>query len=418
MTETRWPLIVIGGGAAGFMGAITCAEASPLRLRSGQAGRRVLLLERSAQLLAKVRISGGGRCNVTTALTDPVQLVLHYPRGGRELRGPFTRFGPKETVAWFAQHGVRLKAEADGRMFPITDDSQTIVDCLLDSARAAGVEIRTQIKIESIEKRNGELEIGLKDGERLLAERVLLATGSGPQGYEWATRLGHTIIPPVPSLFTFQLAAQHLPNLAGISVPDVIARLPEAKLEQRGPLLITHWGVSGPAILKLSAWGARFLHERAYHADLRLNWLPAFSASALGAELATVKTSEARRVVVSQSPFPLPLRLWGRLAARAGLAENARWADVSKAQLAALKEELHNGAYRIEGKGAFKDEFVTCGGVSLKEVNFKTMESRVCPGLYLAGEILDIDGVTGGFNFQSAWTTGWLSQRVGERMNG
>ncbi len=401
------PLVVIGGGAAGFMGAITGAE---------HTGRPVLLLERAAQLLAKVRVSGGGRCNATTALTDPAQLSAHYPRGGRELRGPFTRFGPRETVAWFAQRGVRLKAEADGRMFPITDDSQTIVDCLLDSARAAEVEIQTQVKIEGIEKRSGGLEIALKDGGRLLAERVLLATGSGPQGYEWAARLGHSVVPPVPSLFTFQLTTHHLRGLAGVSVSDVSLRLPTAKREQRGPLLITHWGLSGPAVLKLSAWGARFLHEQNYCADLRINWLPAFSARALDAEWATAKASAARRVVVAYSPFPLPSRLWERLVSRAGIAETTRWADVSKLQWAALKEELLDGEYRIEGKGAFKEEFVTCGGVSLKEVDFKTMESRVCPGLHLAGEILDIDGVTGGFNFQSAWTTGWLAGQVLKRM--
>lgn len=397
------PLFILGGGAAGFFAAITAAEAQP--------ERKIILLEKSRQPLAKVRISGGGRCNVAHACFDVAELVRAYPRGSRELRGPFTRFGPRETVAWFAQRGVPLKTEADGRMFPTTDLSETIVDCLLSSARSAGVELRTQVEVTRIERTAAGFELTLRDGERLTGERLLLATGSNKHGYEWAQALGHTLIPPVPSLFTFQIDDPRLRDLAGVSVSDVRLQLATsgAKIESRGPLLITHWGLSGPATLKLSAWAARELYEQNYHTELLVNFFPDFTRHQLQLKLAELKTEHARRAVAAHSPLGLPQRLWERLTAAAGLAEGQRWADVTKSQLAALSAEVSQGCYAITGKGVFKDEFVTCGGVSLKEVNFKTMESRVCPGLYLAGEILDIDALTGGYNFQSAWTTGWLA---------
>jgi predicted Rossmann fold flavoprotein len=395
------PLLILGGGAAGFLAAITAAEAQP--------ARKIILLEKQRQPLAKVRISGGGRCNVTHACFDVAELVRAYPRGSRELRGPFTRFGPRETVAWFAGRGVPLKTEADGRMFPTTDLSETIVECLLKTARSAGVELRTQVEVRRIERRATGFELTLRDGGQLTGERLVLATGSNKQGYAWAQALGHTLIPPVPSLFTFQIDDPRLHDLSGVSLGDAHLGLAGTKLEARGPLLITHWGLSGPAALKLSAWAARELYEQNYHAELLINYLPNFTSHKLQLKLLDLKVAHARRVVTAHSPLGLPQRLWEKLTMAAGMVDGQRWADVTKGQLNALSLEVTQGRYAITGKGVFKEEFVTCGGVSLREVDFKTMESRLCPGLYLAGEILDIDALTGGYNFQSAWTTGWLA---------
>ncbi len=407
-------ITVIGGGAAGFFSAITCAKTYP------QA--RVTLLEAGRQLLAKVRISGGGRCNVTHACFDPGVLVQNYPRGGKALRGAFTRFQPRDTVDWFASHGVKLKTEADGRMFPITDDSETIVNCLIRAAEDAGVKIRTGDAVVSVKKLTGNtaaeggwegavfgFTIELKSGEELRCDRILLATGSNPSGFKWAKELGNTVEVPVPSLFTFNIADGRIKDLAGVSVPNAKVKLAGAKLEQSGPLLITHWGVSGPAVLKLSAWGARFLHDRHYRTSVLINWLPQYNAEVLRQQLLGVKSQLSHRLIVSSCPFPMPRRLWERLTSSIGIDDQKRWADLSNKALDRLLLELVQGEYQISGKGAFKEEFVTCGGVNLKEVDFKTMESRRCPGLFFAGEILDIDGVTGGFNFQSAWTTAWLA---------
>ena len=393
-------VVVLGGGAAGFLAAITCAEADR--------DARVLILEKSQHVLAKVRVSGGGRCNVTHACFDPATLVQHYPRGGKALRGPFTRFQPRDTMAWFEQRGVRLKTEADGRVFPVTDRSETIVACLLDAARTAGVEVRTGVHIRSVTK-PGRFRIELADADPCPADRVLLATGSSPQGHRWAAALGHTIEPPVPSLFTFAVDDARLRDLPGVSVPKATIALTGTRLEQTGPILITHWGLSGPAVLKLSAWAARELAERRYRAEVSIDWLPDLNAEQLRQRVNAVRTELARQLVGSSSPLGLPSRLWQRLADAAGIGAEQRWTSVSNRQVADLVHELSRGAFQITGKGAFKEEFVTCGGVRLDEVAFMTMESRRCPGLYFAGEILDIDGVTGGFNFQSAWTTGWLA---------
>ena len=406
-------ITVIGGGAAGFFSAITCAKTYP------QA--RVTLLEAGRQLLAKVRISGGGRCNVTHACFDPGVLVQNYPRGGKALRGAFSRFQPRDTVEWFADRGVQLKTEEDGRMFPITDDSATIVNCLIRAAEDAGVRIRTGDAVVSVKKLMGNgaedgrgdiasmFEVELKSGESFKCDRILLATGSNPSGFKWAKELGNTVELPVPSLFTFNISDSRIQDLAGVSVPNAKVKLPGAKLEQSGPLLITHWGLSGPGVLKLSAWGARFLHDRHYKTNVLINWLPQYNAEVLRQQLIGVKSQLSHRLIVSSCPFPMPRRLWERLTSSIGIDDQKRWADLSNKAIDKLLLELVQGEYQIAGKGAFKEEFVTCGGVNLKEVDFKTMESRRCPGLFFAGEILDIDGVTGGFNFQSAWTTAWLA---------
>lgn len=402
-------IVVIGGGAAGFFGAIACANVNP--------HAQVILLEASRQPLAKVRISGGGRCNVTHACFEAERLVQNYPRGGKALRGAFSRFQANDTVAWFANHGVKLKTEADGRMFPITDSSETIVDCLMNAATASGIELRIGTPVVAVNRQTETtgFEIVLKSGERLKCDRLLLATGSSLVGYKIAQELGHHIESPVPSLFTFNILDQKLRALAGISVNPVELRLPmsgKPALEQTGPLLITHWGLSGPAVLKLSAWGARVLHESRYQSKLLINWLPDLSPEQVRQKILAVKTEWARRPIALHRGVDLPHRLWQYILTSVGITTEDRWAGLSNKALSKLLGELIQGEYLIAGKGAFKEEFVTCGGVNLKEINFKTMESKLVPGLYFAGEVLDIDGVTGGFNFQSAWTTAHLAGRA------
>lgn len=393
-------VVVVGGGAAGFFSAIAAAEG----------GASVFLLERGADVLAKVRISGGGRCNVTHACFEPKRLVQHYPRGGRELLGPFHHFQPRDTMAWFQRRGVDLKVEPDGRVFPSSNQSQTILEALTNAARTAGVRVRT---------RQGDITIAGVEGHFLLsqgdeqwrADRLILATGSAPQGYRWAQQFGHTIVPPVPSLFTLTVSDPRLKGLAGVSVENADLSIEGTRLKQSGPLLITHWGLSGPSVLRLSAWGARAFQEKNYRATLHVNWLGRGTEEVQNV-LNDMRITSPRGSVSVRSAFPLPQRLWGRLVEAAGLENDRRWADLTKEESVRLGEELTHGRYSISGKSTFKDEFVTAGGVCLKGMNFSTLESRLCPGLYMAGEILDIDGVTGGFNFQSAWTTGWLAGRA------
>lgn len=401
-------IIVIGGGAAGFFAAIACAKVN----NNVRNNVRVNLLEAGTKPLAKVRISGGGRCNVTHHCFEPNQLVQNYPRGGKALRGAFSRFQPQDTVEWYESRGVKLKTEADGRMFPVTDSSATIIDCLTKEAAKLGVILHTKTPVKSLECNQQKFQIGLRNGSKLLADRVLIATGSNPLGYRWAKQLGHTIESPVPSLFTFNIQDPRLKDLAGVSVDNARLKLlatGKTKLEQTGALLITHWGISGPATLKLSAWGARFLHEHNYHSGLEINWLPQYNQETLKQELLHIKSATPKKKIITYCPLLLPKRLWQSLVNYVGINPDKIWADLSKKELNKLTIEILQGQYKITGKGVFKEEFVTCGGVSLKEINFKTMESKICPGLYFAGEVLDIDGVTGGFNFQSAWTTGWLA---------
>lgn len=392
-------IIVAGGGAAGFFAAITCAESVK--------DAEVVLLEKSPELLAKVTISGGGRCNVTHACFDPAELAQRYPRGGRELLGPFHRWQARDTVDWFESRGVKLKTEADGRMFPITDKSTTITACLIREAEKAGVKIVSHKGLSGVE-RGDVFRVSVTSGETLECDRLLIATGGNQNsnGFDVAATLGHGIELPVPSLFTFHVDDERIRGLQGLSVPDAEVSVPSMKLSQRGPVLITHWGLSGPAILKLSAWGARLLYESNYDVELNVNWRPDASLEKLSA----FKMEHARKAVAVWSPFKeIPHRLWASLTKRAGISDNVSWAAVPKQLLIALVEELTAGRYHVTEKSLFKDEFVTCGGVRLREMDFKTMESKVCKGLYFAGEILDIDGVTGGFNFQSAWTTGWIA---------
>ncbi|MBS0622874.1 MAG: NAD(P)/FAD-dependent oxidoreductase [Verrucomicrobia bacterium] len=388
--------IVIGGGAAGIFAAIRCKTQNP--------HSQVILLEKTNQLLAKVRISGGGRCNVTHACFDPKKLVQNYPRGSKELIGPFHTFQPKDTVAWFEQQGVLLKTENDGRMFPTTDSSETIIQCLMHAAAQLGVDIRKQQRIVSIQKQGHQFLIQLQD-QQISADAVLLATGSSSWGYSVAKDFGHEIVEPVPSLFTFNIPTSPLLDLQGIAVPNVIVTLKDTPLKQQGPLLITHWGFSGPAVLKLSAWAARTLHDLQYKAILLVNWLASQNQEALYQSLLQRKSENP----LQSFPPLLPSNLLQRLLASLNMDPVTPLGKLPNKALAQLAAKLHADPYAIEGKTTYKQEFVTAGGVDLKGIDFKTMESRKTPGLFFAGEILNIDGVTGGFNFQNAWTTGWLA---------
>ncbi|MGI9241176.1 MAG: NAD(P)/FAD-dependent oxidoreductase [Verrucomicrobiales bacterium] len=394
-----WDLITIGGGAAGFFGAITHAE---------NGGGPTLILEKTANLLGKVKISGGGRCNVTHACPDPKELSKNYPRGERSLIGPLHRWGVEDTIDWFTSRGVELKTEADGRMFPSTDSSQTIIDCLTRAAHQAGVDIRTRCGVKSITPGDG-FELETEAGETLQARNILLATGGTrlAAGARLAQQLGHTLEPAVPSLFTFKIRDPRLDGLSGISVAETVCKVVGSKLESSGPLLITHWGVSGPGILRLSAWGARELAATDYRFTLRVNWLPEIDVAN---ELKRLRESSGKKQVGARSPFAeIPKRLWGQLVGGAGISKEQTWARLTKLERASLEDQLIRSEFTVDGKSLNKEEFVTCGGVKLHDINLQTMESKLCPGLFFAGEVIDVDGITGGFNFQNAWTSGRIA---------
>ena len=392
-------LVVAGGGAAGFFGAITAAEFAP--------DCRILILEKSREVLGKVRISGGGRCNVTHSCFDPRELSGFYPRGARQLIGPFHRWGPTDTIDWFEQRGVPIKTEADGRMFPESDSSQSIIDCLTQTAKASGVEVRKSTGVKRVEAADdGGFEVFTADGSKIRAERVLLTLGGTRNrlGADLAEQFGHRIQTAAPSLFTFKIEDPRIEGLQGLAVADAEVSIPERKLKTRGPVLVTHWGLSGPGILKLSAWGARELNECNYRFEVRLNWTGHLRGNQILERFAQLRTASKKRVV-NDPQFGLPSRLWRRLVGEVTGDEGGTWSHLTKAHANHLAAELVEGVFAVDGKSMNKDEFVTCGGVCLDDVSFKTMESKVVPGLYFAGEILDIDGVTGGFNFQAAWTT-------------
>ena len=404
-------VVVIGGGAAGFFGAITCAGANPKL--------QVTLLEKSNKLLSKVRVSGGGRCNVTHHCFIPSVFSQHYPRGAKQLKEAFKTFGATETIAWFEERGVKLKAESDGRMFPVTDSSETIIDCLMQQARNAGIEIRTGVGVERIVPKPGadgmhQFELYLTNGQTMTADKVLISTGGNPKsgGYDWLRELGHSIQEPVPSLFTFNVPASPLKELQGISVPKALVRIAGQKLEYEGPLLITHWGYSGPAVLKLSAWGARLFHEQNYHFTALINWVPEHTEESLREHLQHYRHAHPKKVVSTNPLFGLPQRLWKALSLLADIPAETKWGELPAKNTNKLVEALLRAPFEVKGKTTFKEEFVTCGGVELSQVNMKTLESRLQPGLYFAGEVLDIDGITGGFNFQAAWTTGFLAGKA------
>lgn len=405
--EKQHPIhaLIIGGGAAGFFAAITCAEALP--------GARVVILEKGRDVLQKVKVSGGGRCNVTHACFEPGELVKNYPRGSKALLGPFHRFGPTDTVEWFGQRGVRLKTEADGRMFPVSDRSQTIMDCLTMAAEKAGVEVfcgQNAAAIAPPADFNSAWKISTQYGGEFLTANLMIAAGSSPRIWQMLEGLGHRIVPPVPSLFTFHIKDARIHGLAGVAVQNASVNIPGTKLATNGPLLITHWGMSGPAILRLSAWGARHFFEKGYQVEMRVNWLGNSAGLTVVEKLQTAKVELAKKTVKANCPFQqIPKRLWESIVLAVDISETNRWADLNKKTLQALGDELSNASFQVNGKSTFKEEFVTAGGVHLDEVDFKTFGSKVQPRLFLAGEVLDIDAVTGGFNFQAAWTGGYLA---------
>jgi predicted Rossmann fold flavoprotein len=396
--NTNYDILIIGGGAAGFFTAITIAENNPKL--------KIALLERGKSVLEKVRISGGGRCNVTHACFVPNDLVKYYPRGEKELRGPFHQFCSGDTIEWFERHGVTLKIEDDGRMFPTSDSSQTIIDCFLNAVSKLKIDVLTGQSVQSLFKGDGYWKVETHH-ETFSCQKLIMTTGSNPKVWEMLAELGHTIVEPVPSLFTFNIKDTRIKDLMGVSAFAKV-KVKGSKLEAAGPLLITHWGMSGPGILRLSAWGARELFDKKYQFLIQVNWLNDVTFEEAMDTLKNLKQEHAKKAVSKKSPFEFANRLWESLAAASGIAEEIKWADLSKQQLHNLANQLTNGEFQVNGKSTFKEEFVTAGGIDLKEINFKTMESKLFPNLYFAGEIMNVDAITGGFNFQNAWTSGFI----------
>ena len=399
-------LIVIGGGAAGFFCAVNAARLNP--------SLEVILLEKSNKLLSKVKVSGGGRCNVTHACYSIAEMIKKYPRGSAFLKKAFHHFFTTDTITWFEERGVKLKTETDGRMFPVTDDSQTIIDCLMKEANKYAVEILMNREVRELAMNNGQWTIIFKDGEQIEADYVCIASGGYPKilQYDWLKKASHTIEEPVPSLFTFNMPGNAITSLMGVVVENVNVKIVGTKLSESGPLLITHWGMSGPAILKLSAWGARQLAVCSWQFAITINWIPAFNENSLREKMQELRFKLAAQKIINRNPFALPNRLWEYLLKQSGIKEELRWADLPAAAQNKLIKHLCADEYEVKGKTTFKEEFVTAGGVQLNEIDFNTMQSKKHPGLFFAGEIINIDGVTGGFNFQNAWTTGWIAARA------
>ncbi|WP_286913661.1 NAD(P)/FAD-dependent oxidoreductase [Flavobacterium sp. UBA4197] len=396
--NSNFDVVIIGGGAAGFFTAINIAE--------NNSRLKIAILERGKEVLSKVRVSGGGRCNVTHACFIPNDLVKFYPRGERELKGPFHQFCSGDTIEWFERHGVELKIEEDGRMFPVTDSSQTIIDCFQKAVKQLGIQVLTGQSVQSLFKSNDFWKVETNQ-ETFVTSKIVMATGSNPKIWEVLKNMGHSIVEPVPSLFTFNIKDTRIKDLMGVSAFAAV-KVKGTRLSAAGPLLITHWGMSGPGILRLSAWGARELFAKNYQFVLQVNWLNDQDTEATLELLKTLKLEQAKKLVVKKSPFDFPNRLWESLAFASGILPETKWADLSKKQLNDLANQLTDGHFQVNGKSTFKEEFVTAGGIDLKEINFKTMESKVHPNLYFAGEIVNIDAITGGFNFQNAWTGSYL----------
>ena len=397
MTQ-NFDIIIVGGGAAGFFTAINIAEKNPKL--------KIAILERGKEVLSKVRVSGGGRCNVTHACFEPNELVKFYPRGEKELRGPFHQFCSGDTIEWFEKHGVELKIEEDGRMFPVSNSSQTIIDCFLKATEKLGIKVLTGQSVQSIFKKEDCWKIDTQN-ENFAAEKLVMATGSNPKIWEMLQTQGHAIVSPVPSLFTFNIKDSRIKELPGVAA-QVTVTVKDTKLESTGPLLITHWGMSGPAVLKLSAWGARILHDKNYQFTIFVNWLNDVDSEDAEKILKDLKQEHAKKAVSKKSPFDFPNRLWESLVLASEIQAETKWADLSKIQLQNLAVQLTKATFQVNGKSTFKEEFVTAGGIDLKEINFKTMESKLHENLYFAGEIVNIDAITGGFNFQNAWTSGFI----------
>jgi predicted Rossmann fold flavoprotein len=396
-------LIVIGGGAAGFFCAVNAAAMNP--------SLEVIILEKSSKVLSKVKVSGGGRCNVTHACFSIPEMIRKYPRGGNFLKKVFHRFFTSDTIKWFNDNGVVLKTEQDGRMFPVTDTSQTIIDCLIREVNKYGIQLLMNADVKTLTRREQNFELLLGDGRQLVSEFVCVASGGYPKSgmFDWLKRLGHSIAEPVPSLFTFNMPGNTIASLMGVTVEKAVVKIAGTKLEEEGPLLITHWGMSGPVILRLSAWGAIELQKRNYSFTIFVNWLPGFNENSLREKFQQLRFELAAQKIINRNPFYLPQRLWEYFIKEAGIKEETRWADLPGKEQNKLIKLLCAGEFEVKGKTTFKEEFVTAGGIQLSEVDADTMMSKLVPGLFFAGEVLNVDGITGGFNFQHAWSTGYIA---------
>lgn len=398
----HYDILILGGGAAGFFTAINTAEMLP--------NKRIAILERGKEVLTKVKVSGGGRCNVTHAEFIPSDLILKYPRGEKELLGPFHQFMTGDTMEWFESRGVPLKIEEDGRVFPTSDSSQTIIDCFLEETHRLDIDVLRGHSVKTISASPEGFTVSTSNGE-FHSSKLVVATGSNPKIWSLLGKMGHAIVPPVPSLFTFNIKDPRIEGLAGLSTLVTTQIHLDGKaidLASEGPLLITHWGMSGPAILKLSAWGARMLATTQYKFKLEVNWLENQSFEEVITELRLFRSSIGKKIIAKNTQFGLPKRLWESLVLHSGISSEKTWADITKEELRSLAQNLTASLFKVDGKSTFKEEFVTAGGIDLKQINFKSFESKIIPGMYLAGEILNIDAITGGFNFQNAWTGGFL----------
>jgi predicted Rossmann fold flavoprotein len=408
-TSKQQSIAIIGGGASGIFASIRCAEAAKERKIDAD----IRVFEASTKFLKKVRISGGGRCNVTHHIFEVNDFCLSYPRGRKELLSPFQKFQAADTVEWFEERGVGLKHEVDGRMFPITDNSETIIDCFMQEANKHEIKLLNKMNVKSLKKLgDGRISLFINDDESFIADSVLIATGSMPGGYRLAKNLGHSITEIAPSLFTFKIQDEILEGLSGTSFSQasLTLQIDGAKpFEQKGPLLITHWGLSGPALLKLSAWAAREMMHTNYKAKITVNWLGIERQDDTEKLLNTIKNNNTKTSVGNAYPSELTKRFWLQLLIKCDISKEKNWSEISKKEFHLIMKNLFSCELDVLGKSRFKEEFVECGGINLKEINFKTMESKVCSGLYFSGEVMDIDGITGGFNFQSAWTSGWIA---------
>ncbi len=401
--NSSFDLAVIGGGAAGFFGAITAAEMNP--------NLTVIILEKTTKLLSKVRVSGGGRCNVTHHCFEPTPLSKHYPRGSKELKSLFRKFQAKDVVEWFESKGVKLKTEEDGRIFPVSNNSQTIIDCFLKEADQHRIEIKTQAEVKKISADENGFILDLKE-KKTIARKILIATGgyNNLQSYDWLRPV--PIINPIPSLFTFNDSDKKFKDLMGVAVQQAEVKIAGTKFSETGPLLITHWGLSGPAAIKLSAWAAEYLHEKQYTFTALVNWTGAVTEEGIRKDLQDINTNHGKQKIISNPLYKIPSRLWARLCELAEIDTNRTWAELPRKNLNRLVEFIIRCPFEIKGKTTFKEEFVTCGGVDLKSIDLETMESKLVKGIYFAGEVLNIDGETGGFNFQSAWTTAYVAAKA------
>lgn len=397
-------IAIIGAGAAG------CFAAANI---SSQPGLEVTVFEKTGKVLQKVKVSGGGRCNVTHACFDVPDLLTRYPRGKALLKKTLYQFSPQDTIKWFESRGVKLKTEDDGRMFPVTDSSQTIIDAIWQQMMRNGVKLLYHKAVDRIERNAEGLTIHFSDKSSYTADKVLIATGGFPkmEQYRWIQDLGHTVHEPVPSLFTFNMPNNPVTELMGVSVPGATVKITGTKIAEQGPLLITHWGMSGPVILRCSAWAARELHEKNYDFNILVNWLGDLKEDELREQIQNLRRQQGKQLVQHKNPFELPRRLWEYQLQQCGIKDDTRWGDLPAAQQNKLIEKLLRDPYHVKGKTTFKEEFVTCGGVNITEVNAQTMESKLIPGLYFAGEILEVDGITGGYNFQHAWSSGWIAAK-------